>query len=460
MSNDLRDLFKKELGQIPLRPAESWVPQDRRPRLNVSGWRLPLALATAGIVLVAALIGGRELASFRDRASVAGPGVVAGKAIYLSPSFNGSGWIQIDPVTLQDLTTAPLLDIAPTYLNSFDTQVSQDGSTIVVGDYTRGAKWTVYDARTGKPRGPFAPTVGIVGPDYLSVDGKLALGRVATAQGSPMSADRAIVSVPDGRLIRLVPAVNVCCVQAVPAAPDLSAVYFVTTPKAIGFTTESPLGLLPYSLIVQNTVTGALSAPIALPGINGGTILSFGSPTVASTPVTMRPAIAFSDDGRRLAALSFDGQTLDVVDTATLAVTSVKVHRKTSLLDLFRPLVAEAKTLNDEERLAMIFTPDGRSLLTYATATHYDDLTGVTRTTRGIQRIDVADGLVAAESSATGGIYDFRVTPDGTGLLAIVRTQEPPNARYALRRFDAQTLEVTAERQLPDYAEIKILAAR
>jgi hypothetical protein len=459
MSNELRDLFKKELDRIPLRPADTWVPRDRQGRLGGSPWRVPLALLAAGVVLVAALIGGRELANLRDRTSAAGPGVVAGKAIYLSPSFNGSGWVQIDPVTLQDLSATPLLDIAATSSNSFDTQVSQDGSTIIVGDYTNGAKWTIYDARTGRARGPFVPEIRIVGPDYISADSKFAMGRLATAQGAPVNSDRAIVSLQDGRLVRRVAAVSICCIQAAPAAPDLSAVYFVTTPAEIGFTSQAPMGLQPYSLLIQHTATGALSAPIALPGITGGTIMSFGSPSMASSPTTMRPAIAFSDDGRRLAVLSFDGQTLDIVDTNTLAVTTVKVHPKTSLLDVFGRSVAAAKTLNDEVRIAMTFTPDGQSVLTYSTATHYDDLTGVTRTTRGMQRIEIATGLIAAESAAAGAIFDFRVTPDGSGLLVVARTQEVPPFGYVLRRFDTRTLELGAERQLADYAELKILVA-
>ena len=128
MSNDLRDVFKKELDQIPLRPAGTWVPQDRRPRLGGLDWRTPLAIVAAVMVLVAAVIGGRQLAIFRER-TAATPGVVAGKAIYLSPSFNGSGWIQIDPEGLKDVSTKPLLDIAYSSTNSSETQVSADGST-------------------------------------------------------------------------------------------------------------------------------------------------------------------------------------------------------------------------------------------------------------------------------------------------------------------------------------------
>jgi len=182
-------------------------------------------------------------------------------------------------------------------------------------------------------------------------------------------------------------------------------------------------------------------------------------PSTASTPLTVRPAIAFSDDGSRLAALSTDGSTLDLVDTKTLAVTTVAVHKKTSFLDPFRPLVALAKTLNDEERHSMVFTPDGTALITWITATHYDDINGATQTTRGIQRIDVATGLITAETFTADGIYGFAMSPDGQSVYLVVRAKEPPTPVYVLRRLDAQSLELKAERGLPDYEELQVLAA-
>ena len=123
---------------------------------------------------------GPELASLRDR-TAAGPGVVAGKAIYLTPSFNGSGWIQIDPETLQDISAKPLLDIAPTNANSSETQVSPDGSIVIVGDYSSASdpKRAIYDARTGQLRGYLVPQVAMV-TEFLSADGTMAMGRLGT----------------------------------------------------------------------------------------------------------------------------------------------------------------------------------------------------------------------------------------------------------------------------------------
>jgi hypothetical protein len=201
MSNDLHDLFKKELDQVPLRAADTWVPRADLSRRIRPAWRTSVAIAIAALVLIGAVIGGRQLASFRDR-SAAGPGVVAGKAIYLTPSFNGSGWIQIDPETLKDVSTKPLLPITPTNANSSETQVSPDGSIIIVGDYSSASnpKRAIYDARTGQLRGYFVPQVAMV-PEFLSADGAMAMGRIGTTSNSENDA-KAIVSVADGHVIR------------------------------------------------------------------------------------------------------------------------------------------------------------------------------------------------------------------------------------------------------------------
>lgn len=454
MSDDLRDLFKKELDQIPLRPPGTWVPAARHRSALRPTWRFPVTIGGAAVVLIAALVGGSQLASFRERTAAA-PGVVAGRALYLSPSFNGSGWIQIDPDNLKDLSSKPLLDIATSLTNSSATLVSQDGSTILVSDYSQGGvKYSIYDGRTGRPRGYFVPEVPMA-LDSLSADGRLALGRIGDNR-TPITAEKVILSLADGHVVRRVPPTGeIGPVQARPVAPDLSPLYYVVTPSGI-LDIAVPRSL-PYSLYVQSTITGAMSGPIALPGIAAATVVT--GPAATPAMLDVRPAIAISSDGTRLAALSAGGRTLVIVDTRTLAVTSLAVHRKSSLLDLFRPLVAEAKVLSDEERVSLAFAPDGQSLISFITLTHYEEGLPPALTTRGIQRIEVATGLITAEAFAADGIYGLTISPDGRSVYLIVRAKEPPTPVYLLRRLDAQTLELKAERGLPDYAELEVLAA-
>ncbi len=459
MSNDLRDLFKKELDQIPLRPSETWVPQRPSNRRSGFQWSRLLALAAVALIITAALIGGRELANFRERTSAAGPGVIAGKAIYLTPSFNGSGWTQIDPITLKDISGKPLFAIAPSDTNSSYTTTSRDGTTVIIGNFS-GAKSTlsIYDARTGRLRGYLVPQVAMV-VDGLSADGTMAFGRLGTNLTS-LTDTKAIISVTDGHVIRTIPAAAIRGeIQAWTTALDLSAIYYVTTPQPLSLVPSAPLGMQSYSLVAQDTSSGALSAPIGLPGITGGAILSFGSQITPSEPTTYRPGIAFTDDRTRLAALSSDGQTLDVVDLKTLTVTSQAVRKKTSIFDILGPQIAAAKTINDSVQRPTVFTPDGTAILSYALRMHYQDTGGPTRTTDTIQRIDVPTATITAESAFIAGDYGFWVGPDGASLYVLVGPTTTPGSDYALRRLDAQTLEQKAERALPAFADLEILAA-
>ena len=410
------------------------------------------------MVIIVALIIGQQLAAFRLRNEAAS--AVGARALYLSSSFNGSGWIRIDPLTLNDVTAKPLLPIAPSSQDSSYTLDSQDGSTVLVADFVpTPVRYSVYEAKTGVLRGSLVPEVNMV-IDALGADGRTAVGRLGN-NNIPIYGAKAVISVPDGHVIRNVGAVDLgktAEVQAFPIAPDLSAIYYFTTPQPIGMTDTGPLGLQPLSLTVQDTRSGAVSPAIALPGITAGAILSFGSPITPSTPTTYRPGIALSRDGAQLAVLSFDGRTLDLIDTKTLAVTSLQVRPKTSLMDGSGPLVA--KTLNDVEARPMAFTPDGSAVLSYSVRTRYSDLGSPVRTTSVIQRIEIGTGLVVAERPiGDEGTYGFYVGGDGGSLYLVERRNALPTPTYVLRRLDAMTLEVRAERALADYVEVHILSA-
>ena len=418
-----------------------------RPKL---AWRLLLAIGAAVLVLVAALAGGRQLASLRER-TAASPGVVAGKAIYLSPSFNGSGWIQIDPVTLQDVSGKPLLDIPPTAANTDDTTVSADGSTIIVGEFSpTGVRRAVYDGGTGQLRGVLMPEVSMV-IDRLSADGRMAIGRLGSNLNR-LTDPKAIVSVDTGRVIRNVVAGPQLWTVGVLYATDLTTIYYIVTRVPLSETGLDVSVQQPLFLVAQSTVDGSLSEPVALPGMTMGNLLTASPPRSVSASATSSP------DGRQLAFLSYDGMTLDLVDTRSLLVTTRNVHQRSSLWDPFSPLVAQAKEFIDQQVRNVQYTPDGSALLVMVVDIHYGGESPV-RTTRTIQRVEVAAGEITAEIAPTGGVYSMTVSPDGAALYLVVRTQEPPNAVYVLRRLDARTLELKTERALSDYVELHLVAA-
>ena len=443
MSNDLRDLFKRELDQIPLRPAETWVPQRRRRGFDVStlAWQAPLAIAVAVVVVIVAIIGGRQLAAFRDRLVPSSPSrAVVARAIYLSTSNNGSGWIQIDPITLNDLSTKPLLDIAPSSsTGSHSTDVSADGSTIIVSDYSveGDGRMTVtrrvFDGRTGQLRGYLVTEVPMF-LEYLSADGSLGLGPVAQNNAQvnrpygPPNQEMVLVAIPEGRVVRHLGAFEMPGqIEMDPVSPDLKTRYFFTTPPLLGQAAEQPLPMSLYVRSIDDVTVG----PIALPDIAVRTALDSGG-----APVRVLPALALSADGTRLAVLSTDGRTLDVIDTRTLAVTTVAVRREEA---------SPAPTAsNDATQRGIRFSADGTALFTWSGTT----LRGLPDSTGEMQRIEVATGFITAWTSVlSGGIWSLTVSPDGNSVYVITRTNQPQG--FTLRRL-THNLVLTTERALLD----------
>jgi hypothetical protein len=459
MSRELHDLVKRDLSQIPVPATDTWVPLDRTLRLRpVPAWTRVVPVAAVVLILVAALVGGRELAAFRDRSSEAASGVAAVRAVYLTPSFNGSGWIQIDSRTLANIGTRPLLDIAPTTQGSSDTLVSADGSTIVVGDYSGPSpRRTVYDARTGTRLHDLVPAVPMI-IDALSADGSLAIGRLGATNVNPMTERKVIIAVSDGQLIREVPAIAPCeCLFGLTYAPDLSAVYFFFDEPASTADPVSPRAPRNVTLVRQSTATGSASGRVLLPGIQ--TTQAASSSPQTNLDILQSPGIALSPDGKRIAALSHDARTLVLIDTASLAIIQTTVRQQVSLLELLRPLIAEAKLGPDQEFWRLNFTPDGHTIVgTLNTVTQ--QINGLpVRATRETIRLDLEQSLITAVNRDPAGIYVQRMLPDGSALLLIVNgaSEGPPS--YRVRSLSMANLSVSAERILNDYAEIELLQA-
>lgn len=457
MSGDLRDLIKNDLGQIPVPSSDRWVPQGETPRLAARRTSLSWFVVAPAVVVVviAALVAGGELAAFRQRASDVGTAGASARAVYLAPSENGSNWTRIDPQTLADRSTTPLMNNASTGERTYATLVSADGSTILVSHYGSGIPhWSVYDGRTGRLLHEFDPAQALQ-LDAISADGTLAIGRVGALSG-PLDAPKVIVSVSDGHVVRAVPVAGLCeCVHAVLYAPDVSAVYYVTD-ETVTLDTLVPV---PLSVRVQSTTTGKVSDAVSLPGIKFERASTLDRP--ASSSVTLlQPGIAITPDGTRIMALSHDAQTLSTLDTRTLEATSVALRRQSSLLDLLRPLVAEAKQSPDNEFWSLAITPDARTVIAYLTWMRYPEFaSSPLRVTRETIRIDVDRALIAATNRDDAGIYSSALLPDGSGLLALVNlTPEGAPDTWRLRRLDISTLEVKVERTLAGFVYLQLLA--
>ncbi len=443
MDADLDPLLASRLAEELSRVL---APAPRLPRARAATAPMRSIIAVVVVVVLAA-IGGRELAVLRTPASP----TPAARALYFGDPY-GSGWMQIDPLTLADRGTKPLLDHKVGPNESVIT--SADGSTVVVSHYgLLLADHSVYDARTGALRWQFTDQEPMI-IDGISANGQEIIGRAGSANHS-LTDSKLIVSTNNGHIVRRIPAVDGCCVHAIAYDPSLAAIYYAMGPS---FTVDGP-GRGPVNLFVQSTTTGTVRT-VSLPGIEAGRILNFGSPTVASVPTLYFAATVLSPDGAKFAALSLDGTSLVVVDTATLQVTQKTLIRQTSWRDLFTTLVAYGKEAADNNSWNAAFSADAKTLFAYHTQSVQSAAFGaVTLQTLVLERIDVERGAITAIAPNTRPftdyISDLIPSSDGqsvyviqSGRLGIIDRTESPY----LRRLDARSLAVQAERKITDNA--------
>ncbi len=418
------------------------APAPRAPTARGLGNRLrPIAVIVVVVLIAGAL--GRELAVLRTPAASGGDA----RALYVGDPY-GAGWIEVDPRTLADRNTRPLLDRKLGGNESVVT--SADGSTIVVSHYGQLlADHTVYDARTGAVRSQFTE-VEPMNVDGISADGAQIIGRAGSANHS-MTDAKLIVSTVDGHIVRHIPAVDGFSEYAVLYDPSFTSIYYVNGPS---FFTNAPAGIGPLSLVVQSTSTGATKT-VPLPGIQSGRVVGGAAPTSLAPATLFFAATVLSPDGTQFAALSLDGTRLVVVDTATLAVTEKTLVRQTSLFDLNGPNVAYGKEAADNDSWSAAFSPDARTLYAFRTQSTDQGGSAVYLQTLTLERIDIARGAITAVAPATRPFTDYisALVPssDGQSIYIIQRGRlgilDRVEAPY-LRRLDARTLAVLAERPL------------
>jgi hypothetical protein len=434
----LASRLHERLGRVP-------APTPRPPRAR-GRVRVRSAVALAALLLLAA-IAGRELAVLRTPAS---PGDA--RTLYFGDPY-GAGWIQIDPLTLADRGSKPLLDRRLS--SNEDVITSADGRTIVVSHYgLLLADHRVYDARTGSLRWQFTDQEPMI-VDGISANGQELIGRAGSANHS-LTDVKLVVSTINGHIVRRVPAIDGCCVQAVAYSPSLATIYYVMGPSN---SVADPPGLKPLTLVVQSTTTGVASA-VPLPGIQSGRLLNGIAPNSTAPATLYFAATALSPDGRRFAAISLDGANLVIVDTATLEVTQRALIRQTSWRDLFAPLVTYGKEAADNDSWAAVFSADAKTLFAFHTqSVESGALATGSLQTLVLERIDVDRGAITAVAPSappfTDYITDLVPSSDGQSVYVIQNGRggiiDRPDVPY-LRRLDARSLTVRAERPITDRA--------
>jgi len=151
-------------------------------------------------------------------------------------------------------------------------------------------------------------------------------------------------------------------------------------------------------------------------------------------------------------------ETLTLVDAARMVVErTVALTRRSGLLGqwLPAPRVAEAKVLGAGVAREAVFGPDGQHLYVFGWATDLDANDLVVYRGLGVQHVDVARGAIVAEALLGEQAKHVLPAPDGRSLYVLgPRGPVTPfiaPGPYWLRRLDAHTLAVLAERDFDAY---------
>lgn len=171
MSGDLRDLFKKELDQIPLRPTETWVPQERTAQRTGVSWRLPLSVAAglrlgrllvvplvAAVIVLAAVLGA-GLRTVREQSPASQPEAPAVPVVLptgspspqIEPNPGGTVWQQ-----LRRALPAGVPVIEPTWLPPALADAGIDREVLGGLDPTRTTYTVIFHRSRGHESVTFA----------------------------------------------------------------------------------------------------------------------------------------------------------------------------------------------------------------------------------------------------------------------------------------------------------------
>jgi hypothetical protein len=432
--------------------------------------RLRAGLIGLGLV-VAAGLGAPGLVA---DAGLAGPRVALYAAAPLPPGGLGDPvYRPLDPAVLDDLPgAAPLALPRPFW-------VSGDGSTAVHVDHERkldpaGRRITVLvlDLPGGAERARFEPPL-LSAFMHLSHDGgRLVMGLPQSRIDPPRSLWY-VLDTADGRVLSEVEADGTA---HVPRWFDPSArrLYRLVQPSARGQVLR---------IDAHDLGTGARVGQAEVGGEHAGDALTGPGPDVLLSP-----------DGRRFAVLRGDAEVVALVDAGRMAVD--RVIRPTRLDATWERLPFAVGRAEAKEGAAgshrAVFGPDGRSLYAwgeelvpvpggapadarYCTSCHGPRAPSgasrhatapATRRGLGLRRIDLEGGRVAAEALVGQPTDQVLPAPDARSLYVFgPKPVEAPTAAapgagsFLLRRLDAATLSVLAEREVDGPRALLVLPA-
>lgn len=409
----------------------------------------------------------------REAGSPAATPSAGGLALYLTDSFNGAGLIAVDPLTLGDRSAKPLLTISPTRANNTWSTASLDGSAIAIMTYNygdppaaaRGLDIAVYDARSGTLRARYNPEVPII-VDGLSPDGT----RIYARNWPPadFTAERLVLDATNGRILEREPQFSVAG-DAIARTRDEQArlLYGLLVRKDSGATGPQPVDMASWDLR-----TGRELWRLSLPSLAAGEWKTGRIVDGGEVRSRLVPAVALSPDRTQIAVVRAFGccvphGTIWLIDAKTGTLISQRTHKPAaSLFDqLFAPSIAAAKSLDESVIVHASFSTDGQSLHFYAHSSTVNDQGEPRHQYYGMVTAALRDAAVRGHDIKMetywyeNRIEWIRASPDGRWLFVFLERTGSANPKgFFLRRVDASTLRVQAERRFGGYRQPFLLA--
>ncbi|HEV8655150.1 MAG TPA: hypothetical protein VGR85_06530 [Candidatus Limnocylindria bacterium] len=395
------------------------------------------------------------------------PPTVGELALYVTDSFNGAGLMAVDPLTLQDRSAKPLLAISPTAANSSWTVASLDGSTIAVMNYHYGTPAAardldvgVFDAVTGDRRADFNPQVPVI-VDGLSADGARLYAR--NWPPAEATAERLLLDARSGKIVEREPGFAIVGDQVARTRDEQGRrLYGLLVPSDPSAIMPRPVDLAGWDLR-----TGKELWRLRLPSLVAGEWKTGRIVDGAEVRSRLVPGLALSPDRRQLAIVGAWGccvpnGTIWLVDADTGALISQRTFaRPASFLDqLFAPSFAMAKSLDESIVVNATFAPDAQMLYVRTHTAKVDDQGEQRNLYLGMAAVALRDAVVRGDDIKME-IYWFdnriewvRPSPDGRWLYVFLERTGGANPKgHYLRRLDASTLRVLAERRFETYRE-------
>lgn len=378
--------------------------------------------------------------------------------LYVTDAPNGTKLIPIDPHTLADLEAGPAIETGSPLVSA-----SADGGTLaaivyphnrVVADLPASdITIRILSAHTGAERTRFNPPAHVNGP-RLTPDGARLIAKLLDGP------EWYVFDTSDGRLLSTIQTEDMCCELAWidPVGRTLYRMIVPDSPQASA--AQTPL------LVKYDLASGEEVDRLTLDGVSAGWWQTEREINGFPVPRYANPGIALSPDGRRLAVLHADGETLTMVDAERLeAVQTTLLSRPANPLGWLGliPNVAHAK-FAEGVSWDVHFSPDGRRLYATGLESRLDEDEGPSYRGLGLRVIEVERGAIVAEALADERIDWVVPAPDGGAVYAFGLRQTQGSipmgsSTYLLRRLDAATLEITAEREFTGYRELFILTA-